>query len=338
SPRFYLSVLFDFERASQDVKQDLYFTEGQKKAACACKRGLGTVGLEGVDNFKRKVKESVFGGRSKSRSVVIEDFDFFAWVRRIVIITYDSDIDFKPEVRDAALRLAGELIRRGARVYYVRLACDCKVPCKGLDDFLVKHGRDAFLALKREPFDQVEMLSANYLKLAKPPATFYDREMRTLMNFQKFLVHTASIRTVSADGISIPAADRWNEETAVYTRLLFEPAAAPQTLIADPEFDGRQGFNTFEGLFAKAERGDISLYLKLLEKLFPDAKARTRFEQWAAWPLQNLGAKINWAWLLHSRVQGSGKTFLGRMVGGLYGSAFCPVNKPEELHRKFNAI
>src|SRR5208337_4011073 len=57
TPRFYLSPLVGWIKIFADIKTTIYITEGEKKAACACKNGIITIGLGGGDSFKYKPRE-----------------------------------------------------------------------------------------------------------------------------------------------------------------------------------------------------------------------------------------------------------------------------------------
>lgn len=109
--------------AWEEMGQDIYITEGEKKAIAGCEQGYFTIGLGGVHNWlsdKRPIQEMV-------------DFPFEG---RSVSIVFDSDKVTNTDVLDAETRLANYLLKRGARVYIVDLP---RGP-KGLDDFLVGGG------------------------------------------------------------------------------------------------------------------------------------------------------------------------------------------------------
>lgn len=338
---FYLAPLADWAKIAADPSIDLLFVEGEKKSAKATREGLPCIGLGGVNSFMRKTST---GKQGRPKSAPLDDFDLFTWPGRNVVIAYDSDIDYKPGVQDAERKLAALLIKLGAKPCRVRLKCDCKTPCKGLDDFLVAHGAEAFNALTREPFDQVELLNQKYLMLDNPPATLYNKQTRAMMSDHKFAVESAQTTTLNLKtGEVVPAAKAWlmSATRPNATRLMYEPGREREQLIDDPEFEGRQGYNIWRGLYCGPEdikKGDIAPYLELLAKAFPDPKQRALFERWAAYPLQNLGAKIKYAVLVVNNETGIGKTFLGRIIGGLYGDNFLFLDRPEALHDKFNGV
>ena len=138
--RLYFPPLFAWPRIARDPAKPIYFTEGEKKAARACKEGFPTVGLGGVENWRRGA---------------LTDLDAFDLVGREVVIVFDApDTTENAQVGRALREFAAELRRRGARVGEKRLP-DLDPPNKtGLDDFLVARGRKAFAALPVEPVEE----------------------------------------------------------------------------------------------------------------------------------------------------------------------------------------
>jgi len=83
--------------------------------------------------------------------------------------------------------------------------------------------------------------------------------------------------------------------------------------------------------------GDVTPWNELLDFLFPDAaEQRKYFEQWLAYPLQHLGAKLKTAAVLYSRVQGIGKNILVEAVEKIYGNNAVEIGE-SQLHGDFNA-
>lgn len=123
APELYLPAIggFDWNDVKADASIRLYITEGEKKSAIACKRGLPCVGLTGVDCWSRK------GG------IPLPQWDEFDLVGRKVVIIFDSDITHKPAVKSAERRLAHMLSARKAKVFRLRLSEDLFT---GFDSFL----------------------------------------------------------------------------------------------------------------------------------------------------------------------------------------------------------
>jgi Domain of unknown function (DUF3854) len=112
SPELYLPRIggINWDKVKNDVSIKVYCTEGEKKAAVACKVGIPCIGLSGVDCWARK------GG------IALPQWDEFNFVERQVVIVFDSDIIDKAPVQLAERRLAQMLISRGAKASRIRLS------------------------------------------------------------------------------------------------------------------------------------------------------------------------------------------------------------------------
>lgn len=117
-------------------------TEGVKKALKANQEGFPTIGLSGVWGFQQK-RPRADNGRAYGERRLIPDLAGIDWNGREVVIAFDSDVTEKHLVQLAQARLAEALTHRGAKITAVLLPAngDEKV---GLDDFMVKHGAEAF--------------------------------------------------------------------------------------------------------------------------------------------------------------------------------------------------
>ena len=137
----YLSRRIDWNAdvlADQHQTIPVIFTEGEKKAEAACKAGLITVGLGGVDAF----------ASSKQDIDLLPDLAKLAKNRRVRIV-YDSDITHKDDVRRARKKLALQIYLAGGFPEFIDLPSDGDDKV-GLDDYLLKHSKKDFLALPRQ--------------------------------------------------------------------------------------------------------------------------------------------------------------------------------------------
>lgn len=158
----------------------IIITEGEKKAACAVRRGFPCVALSGVDNWRNRkitfpdttefkaiknrgvIQAKIPSG--DSNALVVQDtgvvaigfhdlVDFMVQREMDVIIIFDSDgpSGVKDQVQRAAATLGYELRYRGLPIASIRQLVlpagkDQKV---GLDDYLVGRGTKAFAGLLR---------------------------------------------------------------------------------------------------------------------------------------------------------------------------------------------
>lgn len=113
----------------------LTITEGEKKSLKGVQEGILGIGIGGLWNWLQNGQP-------------IADLDRIAWVERPVIIVPDSDVWARPDLLRAVYALGVELENRGAKVTI------CIIPHegdkkRGLDDFLIAHGRNGFDDLVR---------------------------------------------------------------------------------------------------------------------------------------------------------------------------------------------
>lgn len=109
----------------------LVLTEGEKKAAAACKLGIPTVGIGGV--YSWKVPQS-------DPDQLLPEFDHILDDDVTIEICFDSDLETNPNVRQALARFAAVLEKDGCHVQVVYLPSGEDGDKVGLDDFLVAAG------------------------------------------------------------------------------------------------------------------------------------------------------------------------------------------------------
>ncbi len=156
-------------------------TEGEKKAAAACKAGFPTVGVGGVDSWRNRsiilppeTKLSSAQGRkgqisaklptttsevfeTSTLAIGLKDLISLAVEKDMqVIICYDTDTPqgIKPEVRRAAASFGYELRYQGLSISSIKLL---ELPYDegrkekiGIDDYLVTNGKGNFLKLLKD--------------------------------------------------------------------------------------------------------------------------------------------------------------------------------------------
>jgi putative DNA primase/helicase len=125
-PGYWQSVLADSTRR-------LLVTEGAKKAGAALTVGEACISLPGVTTGQRK-------GRLKK---ILQQF---CSIGRVVVLAFDSDLFHNPNVCKALDKLGRLIATCGAVVRVLMLPKDTK----GIDDFIVKYGAEAFHSLVSE--------------------------------------------------------------------------------------------------------------------------------------------------------------------------------------------
>jgi putative DNA primase/helicase len=109
-----------------DTKQELAFTEGEKKALKLTQDLIPTIGLSGVYAWCEKGKEKL-----------LRELEGIAWHGRIVYLIFDSDASSNDKVLAAETRFAARLKALGAIVKIVRLPPGPNGEKLGADDYLV---------------------------------------------------------------------------------------------------------------------------------------------------------------------------------------------------------
>lgn len=327
----YYPPLIDWKLIDSDTSIPVLITEGEAKAARACKDWFPTIGLGGVNSF-RSLKNGIMLCRT------LRDFE---WRGRKVYIIFDSDITDNPNVCAAANQLALTLVDHSAIPYMVFIPPveDKKV---GLDDFLISNGPDMLDALLNNamPVTAVEALIRlnDYYYVVKDIASIYDLRNEKVISRGNFttVVEAAekSIRyRVTSGGKTIPevvcAADEWlrwpmrNEAKS----LVYEPGK-------DKLVEG--SINVWPGWGCQPRKGSVRLFEQLVNFMFGEREDDKRwFMQWLAYPLQHPGFKLYTAAVLYSVEHGTGKSFLGEIVGKIYGKNFTIIQN-KDFSASFN--
>lgn len=324
-PRLYFPARIDWANINSDVGEPLAITEGEKKAEKACKAGIPTIAVGGV-----------WAWRSKKKGVsVIKDFDSIAWKGRRVWLVFDNDLMTNPLVIGALAGLSNELHKRGAMVVIKYLP---KGPGKiGLDDYLIKRNVQAFIKLREDEYKasaHLWQLNDRLAFIGKVNA-YWDFKYSTMYATKAALIQQFDNLTyqepkANGEGFTTKnAAEQWSkwENRRSYDDIGYFPGDEP---IVD------QKINTWPGYDVDPKAGTIKPFLDLVDYLFDgEPELKNWFLQWIAYPLQNPGAKVLTAVLLHSRRQGVGKSFVGYILGDIYGDNFNVISQ-DELQSSFN--
>jgi hypothetical protein len=114
-----------------------------------------------------------------------------------------------------------------------------------------------------------------------------------------------------------------------YERIIFEPGA--------PQEPG--SFNLWKGFAVEPEQGDCEPYLELLYETTcrQDQPSYDYFIAWQADAIQNPRSKPGVAVVLRGR-QGTGKSFVCKEFGKLFGPHFITLSQPRHLTGNFNML
>lgn len=298
----------------------LVITEGEKKAASACLRGIPTIGLGGVFNWREDGK-------------LIPELADIAWAGRQAIVCYDSDAVDNPQVRHAELALCAELQRRGADVRLARLEHSPDGKKQGLDDYIAAGRVDVLMTLLKaaEWVSTLELdvmaLNADIAFIEDEDCVYVPAEKLKLsksgfvMGSRFSALETDVVRVVK--GKPIPTrtklAPLWLTHPGArrYAGTVFDPASDAREIVTERGvlLNKWRGFTTQEG--------DVTPFLELTEHLFSQSEgdAHETVINLLAYKAQNPHIKVPLAVVLIGP-QGCGKSMWARLVG----LAFAPYN------------
>lgn len=342
---YFPRLMRGWQQVLQRPDVPLFITEGEFKAAKACKVGFPTIGLGGVYNWRSNQHGHFF----------LPELEAIAWRQRHVYIVFDSDARSNPQVCHALNALGEQLQNRGAFPYYLPLPETEGNTKTGLDDFLVAE-RDPKTALQK-----LVDANATLITLARPlwkmnekviyifnPGLVVDLGTKMKMDPTRFVnsayaTEEAVQRTVNPKDGSIKlepvsAAAVWIKWPLRHeaSQMTYKPGH--DTYVRDE--DGRIDYNIWPGWGCKPTPGDATPFIDLIKHLFKTtddegAQAAEWFFDWLAYPVQNPGVKLFTSVLIHGRRQGTGKSLVGYTMARIYGKNFTEINQAS-LHADFN--
>ena len=329
----YFSPIVSWEEVAKDAEYDLWITEGELKAACACSMGITCIGLGGVWNFKS----------TKRKIAMLPELEAITWTGRRVYICYDSDASSNPMVMQAETALAKELTRLSAFPTIVRLPPKADGHKNGLDDFLVEKGVPGLDEVRKGaiPFADAQVLHDLNQEVIYVRDPGFVVRMDTFQKLapQAFTAHAYSdrhlLRTTDAGKlVRVSAANEWVKwpGRAAIQGFTYSPG---QDRTAINEY-GQPALNVWRGWGCESKQGDISPWKEMLDYQFQSSpEGRQWFERWLAYPIQHPGAKLATAAVIWGRVHGTGKSFIGETMARIYGENFVKLTN-EQLGSRFN--
>jgi putative DNA primase/helicase len=144
--RPYFSQLIDWA-AILSNQSPVFLTEGEKKADCMALYGFPAIGLAGVYGWLDKCPRHPGEIIEESRPIPELFGGAIDFKGRIVCLVFDSDLTSKATVLAALKDLSLHLASLGAIPHIAILPNEIDGGKNGADDFLVRHGREAFSKL-----------------------------------------------------------------------------------------------------------------------------------------------------------------------------------------------
>lgn len=319
SPHVYFPPYVDWRALSTDTSKTILITEGEKKAALACKLGIPCIALGGVYAFKS----------SKRLWDLIPEMQEITWKDRTVEICFDADVMYKSEVRQALAALAFTLTQEQGpeEINFVFLDAETAGPKTGLDDFLAAHGADTFKSLPRSSYTtsaKVQLINQR-VAYVENAMRFYDLKIgkyfKNLAHVREALMYLGEILV---DGKrSIPVVDVWARSATrrAVTDIVYLPGK--------PELCDDGSLNVWTPPTVRPRAATPKRWLEMVRYIMRTEENMQWLLQWLAYPVQHPGTKLSQAVFVYGARQGVGKTFIvDPVMEFIYG--------PENFHRLQN--
>lgn len=326
-PAVYWAKSIQWNKVLKDPTIDITITEGELKAACACKYNGPCIGLGGVWSWRSKKLGWSF----------LPDLERVEWARRRVVIAYDSDMASNPQVCAAVGALTKELRARGA------IPAVATIPSPdgkkyGLDDFLMEFGPKSLSdvlgdATTDDTALQLWEHNSDYCMVREPMLVYCEsRNHRYPLAAYRALLsnHELALLPTSPQG-NLRKSDmatewiKWPMRRTAH-KFVFSPGQPPTV-----NEDGRLCLNQWPGWGCESIRGDVRPWKDMLAYLFRGAPAEEMrwFENWALYPIAFPGTKCEAAAVLWSRHKGLGKSVIGKTLKRIYGDGYNEVSQRE---------
>lgn len=310
----------DWREVLADPTQPIIITEGEKKALRACLSGHNCIGLGGVYNFLRQQE-------------LVPMLDAATWESRLLYVCYDSDSASNTDIQAAEARLAGELVKRGAKVRVVRLPStegehgdEVK---QGIDDFLEAEGDRAFHEVLRTArmtgklgaLEQAILSMNERVAWIDSTGALIDLDTHKHILTKDFEKGTK----LASEYVTVPAPRAQDGVKKLYVapNFLKSPLARRYAdVVCDPTTLDREiwrekpakgwAYNTFEGF--PSEPGDVSDFVTLSRYVFKNMEDPDFGIKFFAYKAQNPGEKVPLGFALVAPHGGSGKSLWSKIV------------------------
>jgi hypothetical protein len=320
----------------------LIITEGELKAACACKAGLPTIGLGGVYNFR--------SDRFNFR--LLPALATRNWTDVKVYIIYDSEAHRNWQVCAAENALAAELLALGAAIYIVRLPNLEPGKKTGLDDYLVakgKTGAEELLTLleKTKPWDRSRELHAlnEEVVYVEDPSVVVNVHDGQVMKCKTFAQERYADRiwydevTRQVDKKEITRLEK-KSAAAEWMRWPFRARVHEMTYApGQPVITEDNKLNRWRPSGLEPHKASVARWFRLQDFLLSELtdEQRLYMECWIAAPLQKPGTKVFGVPVIWGYTQRTGKSMFAETIAMLYGRHnYAPIGN-NELTGKFNS-
>lgn len=331
----YLPPIVDWAKIASKPAAPIVVTEGEFKAAAACKAGFYTIGLGGVWNFRS----------ATINQALLDDFKAIDWKGRVVVILFDSDAATNPKVMKAENELARQLTKEGADVRIGRMHKTNDSNKMGIDDLLVANGKEALrkildAALPFAPCEELFKLNTEVVYVRNPGLVLRLDNLQR-MSPRAFIDHAYSTRIYTEQVVSEGkkgTSTKLVEKCAPKEWMKWPVRVEVERVTYSPGKDRlvNNCLNVWPGWGCEPVPGDVEMWHELLEYIFKGKEEQCDWlEDWLAYPIQCPGTKMFCAVNMWSLYHGTGKSLLGYTMKKIYGKNFTEI-KDSNLQESHN--
>jgi hypothetical protein len=313
----------------------VYIHESALKSLNGHKLGGKHIGLNGV-----------WGWCSAKHDIaLIRELKDIPWKQKKLVpaIVFDSNYDDNDQVALAIARLGAKIQElTGQHAIHLPLPRAEDGKHQGFDDFCVAVGPERakeYLNSEGVPvaIGELELLKLKLntkVCIVRSIKKVVDLDNGTIMSRAEFTdVNYADYVAREEDGkggiraVNVPKLWLTDPRRNVVNDLDYMPG---QPQVADNKL------NLWKGMGCDPAKGDVTRWLDLVHRNIKDAKLAQWFVQWLAWPLQNIGGKLNTFCHLYGP-PGTGKQAVLAPLMQVYGANGITISK-RELSSDFNSI
>jgi len=327
-PHAYLPPTLDWAKLEEGAR--VYIHESAIKAINGARLGRWSVGLNGV-----------WGWSSRKHAVALmPELRDLPWKSRRLqpVIVFDSNAEDNWDIQSATGRLASKLLElTGQHASHLLLPRAPDGTHWGFDDFCVRHG---------------DKIALEWLDSEATPVAIDELELLKIqLNDEVCIVRSLGRIAEQSSGTLMTRAVFTDVNYAHYTAFVEDHAVnVPRLWLSDSrrvEVDtltympgseriSNGALNLWRGMVLEPSEGDVSRWMALLERNVTDLGLRKWFIQWMAYPLQNLGAKMNTFVHLFGP-PGCGKQAILHPLMRAYGSNAVTIGK-DQIASTFTSI
>lgn len=330
-PHAYLVPTLDWTKLERGDK--VYIHESCIKAIAGAQLDTWSVGLNGVRGWSSK--KHLLGLVDELKSLPWKALDLQP------IIVFDSNASDNWDVQHAISSLATKLYEvTGRRAKHILLPKSPNDEHWGFDDFVVRMGADAARSyldsaddaplIEIGEFEQLKLKLNSEVCVVRSLSRIAVQSTGTLMTRGSFtdVNYAHYVAEVDEKQVNVPRVWLMDERRAEVERLEYLPG---RDEMVQGEF-----LNLWRGMGVEPQVGIVDRWLELLGKQVPNEALRRWMIQWFAYPLQNLGAKMNTFIHLYGP-PGTGKNALLAPIMKIYGRNGVVIGK-DQISSAFNSV